>query len=319
MRFVPEDGIPVGELGLAAHLSPKSAQMILKRLSEWWGYLVVGPDPAGTRAKPPPSARLVLPTAAGRQAQNLWALLTSVVEDRWRARFGGKEVERLIASLVDIISHFDIEFPPYLPVGEPSFEPRRAGQRDEEANLTLPSLMSKVLMAFALDFKSRSDLSLGIYTSRSVSRLEVCANILRALDDDGIHVADVPALTGVAKMTTDNWLSSLEKHRYALVGPEGQSSRYRVVHLTPEGRKARDAYRLWAATVEQRWKDRFGARTLGLLRGSAEQLASGTGPQSRLWRGIEPYPDGWRAHLPRPETLPHFPVISARGGFPDGS
>ena len=30
-------------------------------------------------------------------------------------------------------------------------------------------------------------------------------------------------------------------------------------------------------------------------------------------------PDCWRARLPRPDTLPHHPVISHRGGYPDGS
>ncbi len=32
-----------------------------------------------------------------------------------------------------------------------------------------------------------------------------------------------------------------------------------------------------------------------------------------------PYPDGWRAQVSRPEVLPDYPVVSMRGGFPDGS
>ncbi len=32
-----------------------------------------------------------------------------------------------------------------------------------------------------------------------------------------------------------------------------------------------------------------------------------------------PYPDGWRAKVPKPATLPHFPMVLHRGGFPDGS
>ena len=37
-----------------------------------------------------------------------------------------------------------------------------------------------------------------------------------------------------------------------------------------------------------------------------------------LFRSLEPYQDGWRAAKPKPETLPHFPMV-LRGGFPDGS
>jgi len=38
-----------------------------------------------------------------------------------------------------------------------------------------------------------------------------------------------------------------------------------------------------------------------------------------LRSGTAPYPDGWRAKVARPATLPHYPVISPRGGFPYGS
>ena len=50
MRFVPEDGIPAGELARRACLSAKSAQMVLKRMSTWWGYLVVVPAGPGREA-----------------------------------------------------------------------------------------------------------------------------------------------------------------------------------------------------------------------------------------------------------------------------
>ena len=35
--------------------------------------------------------------------------------------------------------------------------------------------------------------------------------------------------------------------------------------------------------------------------------------------GLQPYPDGWRAKVRAPETLPHHPMVLHRGGFPDGS
>ena len=36
-------------------------------------------------------------------------------------------------------------------------------------------------------------------------------------------------------------------------------------------------------------------------------------------RGLEPYPDNWRADVRPPQALPHYPMVLHRGGFPDGS
>jgi len=131
---------------------------------------------------------------------------------------------------------------------------------------------------------------------------------------------DLPALTGVAKMTIDNWLGILAKRGYAVVGPGRAGSRARMAALTPKGRRAQDTYRRWIATFGQRWDARFGEAPMRALRESADWLTGAPGPdQSPLWPGLEPYPDGWRAALPQPRALPHYPVISARGGFPDGN
>ena len=55
----------------------------------------------------------------------------------------------------------------------------------------------------------------------------------------------------------------------------------------------------------------------GALRASLEPLAAGRPPV--LSGGLEPYPDNWRASVRRPATLPHFPMVLHRGGYPDGS
>jgi hypothetical protein len=93
-----------------------------------------------------------------------------------------------------------------------------------------------------------------------------------------------------------------------------------VLVLTPKGRKAQDKYRqlLWA--MEERWQARFGEQAIGRLGELLEQLAVGPAEQqSPLFRGLEPYPESWRASVPRPEVLPHYPMVLHRGGFPDGS
>ena len=40
---------------------------------------------------------------------------------------------------------------------------------------------------------------------------------------------------------------------------------------------------------------------------------------SPLGPGLEPYPDNWRADVRAPRTLPHYPMVLHRGGYPDGS
>jgi hypothetical protein len=133
-----------------------------------------------------------------------------------------------------------------------------------------------------------------------------------------VRVADVPALTGVAKMAADNWLGSLDEHGYLTIGPDPAASRFRVARLTARGSAARDSYFRWAQEAKPHFLER-NPPGVPDLRNSAERLVTGPGQDSPLRRGVEPYPDGWRAQVPRPSTLPHYPVVSHRGGFPDGS
>lgn len=320
LRYVPADGIPVRELVRRSRLSAKSMQTIIKRMSAWWGYLAVAPDPADGRPKPPKRDWLVHPTAAGQQAQQLWEPITGVITGRWRSRFGEQEIAELAGALERVVSQSGTAMPDYLPLGEPRLRP--AGDGDDHPDGlagTLPALLSKALLTFALDFEPVSDLSLGIYTDGGPARLAISAGLLRVLDGDGVRTASLPALTGLARMTVDNWLGALEQHRYLEVGPDPGGSRFKVARLTGRGHAARDTYLRWAAGTGQDWADRFGAEPVHALRAAAARLADGPAPVEPLWRGLEPYPGGWRAQV-RPLTeLPHYPAVSIRGGFPDGS
>jgi DNA-binding MarR family transcriptional regulator len=295
LRFVPADGIAAGELARRARLDGHSMDLVLTRMSRWWGYLTVAPGAA--------AGRVVAPTRAGRQAQEIWAALPGEVEDRWRARFGRGAVDGLRAALGSAVAQLGTRLPDFLPVGKA----RPADGREDGAGLALPELLSKVLLGLALDFERESRLALGVYTDRGAARLEISANVLRVLDDGGTRVRDIPAAAGVAQMAIGNWLGSLEEHRYLSTGPDPAGGRFRVARLTPRGREARDAYLRWAAADG-------GRPDAAALR---EALAPLDG--DRLRSGTAPYPDGWRAKVARPATLPHYPVISPRGGFPDGS
>lgn len=112
----------------------------------------------------------------------------------------------------------------------------------------------------------------------------------------------------------------LEKKGFAVVEPDASASRTKAARLTPKGQAAKDASRRLLAAVEQRWEARYGMDALRALRESLERLAGeGTAESSPLFQGLEPHPEGWRASVPKPQTLPHFPMVLHRGGFPDGS
>ena len=90
--------------------------------------------------------------------------------------------------------------------------------------------------------------------------------------------------------------------------------------LTPKARLARDSYESLAADIEKDWKERFSAEVVNRPRTLLENIVSGRdGMPSPLLRGLTPYAEGWRARLPPIDGLPHFPMVSHRGGFPDGS
>jgi len=73
-------------------------------------------------------------------------------------------------------------------------------------------------------------------------------------------------------------------------------------------------------TVEARWAEPFGAATIDDVRIALQQVAADPSRgRSPLFAGIEPYPVGWRAAIPPPETLRYFPMVLHRGGYPDGS
>jgi hypothetical protein len=162
MQYVPDEGIAVRELARRARVTDKSMRLVLTRMGSWWGYLVVEP----------PHVRL---TPAGRKAQQVWRPLTATIEDRWLDRHGSRLIGELRASLGALASQIEVDLPDCLPVGEPRLEPAAEAGRGA-AGLALPVLLSRVLLAFALDFNLASDLP-----------LPVSANVLRVLDEEGVR------------------------------------------------------------------------------------------------------------------------------------
>lgn len=308
MRFVNDAGVKVRDLEQLARTQTNLNGMLR------WGYIRLEPDPNDSRPKPPRSAGLIRPTRAGRNAQAIWQPLVAVIENRWRQRFGDGEIDRLRQSLRALVDQFDFELPDCLPIlgyGLVSRERAKLSPRQmtTPSDIALPSLLSKVLLMFAIEFESESGVSLA-----------VSANVLRLTGLDGTRVRDLPRLAGVSKESIGMALTFLTNRGFAKVQPESPGSKVKALALTPKGEVARARYFELLPEIEQRWQERFGKEAIGNLRDSLECIGGdGTAQGSPLFRGLEPYPDGWRAAVAGPETLPHFPMVLHRGGYPDGS
>jgi DNA-binding MarR family transcriptional regulator len=328
LRFVGDGGITVGELTGRARTGTNLAGM------QRWGYITVAPDPADARPKPPPSDWVIHATASGRQAQKIWRPLAGLIEDRWAARFGANNVAALREALRAVAGQLDPALPDCLPIlgyglwstpdhdrSAPAHEApaheapdrgRLATEPDQRTNpaqprADLPVLLSRVLLAFAVEFEYESPVSLAIG-----------ANVLRVLDEHGVRVRDLPGLSGVSKEGISMAMGILAKRGLAFCGPAPDGRRWQVATLTPRGRSVQTKCRERLTEVEQRWQARFGGETITALREALERLVSVPG-RAQLFAGLEPPPGGWRAGVRAKDTLPHYPMVLHRGGFPDGS
>jgi DNA-binding MarR family transcriptional regulator len=312
MQFIDDEGVTVGAIERLARTSTNLNGM------QRWGYIHIAPDPADKRPKPPRSAWLIHATPAGRQAQKIWGPLVGVIEKRWQERFGKDALDRLRESLSALADKLDPDLPDCLPILAYALV-TKLPERTQQASaivaptaisdLPLPALLSRVLLALALDFERNSEVSLAI-----------SANVLRLVGDEGVRLRDLPLISAVSKEAIATSISFLKRHGFATEEPESPGSRVKLLKLTPKGLHARDEYHHRLSAIEQQWRTQCSAKTLDALRKSLEKIVGEpTAESSPLFRGLEPYPEGWRASLPKPKGLPHYPMVLHRGGFPDGS
>ena len=310
LRFLGERGLTVGQLEALARTKTNVDGM------RRWGYLTFGPDPEDPRPKPPQSAWLLRLTSAGRKADATWRPIFDEIEARWRERFGTETVHALRHSLDALAVDPADELPDCLPIfgyGMVSRAPEpKAGAADAPRDRSLRHLLvvqlARVLNAFAIEFDA----------ARGVS-LAVSSNVLRLLDEDIVPLRRLPSESGVSKEAIAMAFGPLRK--LGLIADASEAgARERVIRLTATGAAARDTYFKRLARVEIDWESRYGQPRISELRASLQSLVGdGTSVNSPLFRGLEPYPDGWRASVRRPVTLPHYPMVLHRGGYPDGS
>jgi DNA-binding MarR family transcriptional regulator len=311
MRYAGEQWMPVRELVRLARTESNFDGM------RRWRYIDLQPAPDETRAKPPIGDLLVRATARGWKAREVWQPLDGVIEERWAQRFGGEQVDTLKTSLAGLVAGLGADLPDCMPIlhyGLVTRGPARNGAVPvgaEAAGLSLAALLARPLVAFAIEFETEFE---------PRASLAISANLLRVLDERPVRLQDLPRISGVSKESISMALGVLEKRGLTATDANPGASRGRVVRLTGAGRRARDELQDRTGAVEARWTERFGEGTVEAVRAALEPLAGdpNKGP-SPLFAGLVPYPDGWRASVPKPETLPHFPMVLHRGGYPDGS
>jgi hypothetical protein len=223
MQFVGEEGVGVKELEKFARTQTNLNGMIR------WGYVNV-------------DGGLIRATRKGLKAREVW-----------RQRFGADAIDELRNAL-----WADAELPDCLPIlkyGLFSKGPdcsRRSPA--SSADKPLPTLLSQVLLTFAMEFERESKLSLAI-----------SANVLRVLNETGVRMRDLPILSGVSKEAISMAMGILQKREMAVVEA-------RVVGLTPKGLAAQAAYRTLVAAIEKRWNAVALHKALGRIAGGLEAI-----------------------------------------------
>jgi hypothetical protein len=319
LRYVGEQGIRLKEMARLARTGTNLDGM------RRWGYVYFAPDPADPRPKPPQGDWMVFARSGARVARAAFEPLLPEIEARWADRFGPGKLRELRSALARIAVQLEPGLPDCMPiVGYGLFSegpPARSGAKAKKADpppvesaeeieaLALPALLARVLVAIAREFEQPSTVALGM-----------CANVLRILDERPTTLRDLPELTGISKeyvAVSTGWLA---RHKYAVLGTAPAPEGGKQIRLNEKGLIAQEQYGKSLRAIEKRWAVRLGQDAVSALRESLEPIVGdGTAGKSPLFAGLVPYPEGWRAKVDKPELLPHYPMVTHRGGYPDGS
>ena len=280
LRFL-SDGPTVRTLASRALAANEQVHLALGCL-ERWGFIRLQPgrrpgfgSGRGIRADWPVGL-----TASGEMAVSIWPELLPEIDARWSQRFGG-DTTLLRRSLEAIERRIDLELPEGLPwaiLKLPEFAPRKSPAVDD---LALPVLLSRVLLAFALDFEHHSR-----------TPISICANAIRVLGDEPIPEAEIPKRTGCSEETSGiGW----QLKPYILVERDPARGRGKFVRLSETGMKTQHKYQRLTREIEEAWSERFN--------GAAEQLREALTTllnRSELSEGLKPPPGTSRAGVQTP-------------------
>lgn len=301
LEHLGDDGLTAKELELAARTKTNLNGM------ERWGYVTITREGRDQRVRA---------TAAGRMAQGICRPLLAEIEERWHGRFGAGKIGDLRRALLALVVQFDVDLPDCMPIlgygltTRTKDDDRRPAARplSEHDAPPLPAMLARTLVAFALLFERDSSLSLAIHS-----------DVLRVVPEDGVLLRDLPALGGVSKEAVAGAMKILKQQMLASVGADPRVARVKRVALTTRGRAAQEGYLTRVRAIDTAWRRQFGGQTIDALRRALEDIVRPDAERPPLLEGFAPCPECWRARVPAPVVLPHFPMVLHRGGYPDGA
>ena len=191
----------------------------------------------------------------------------------------------------------------------------------------LPNLLSQALVALTIEFDNEFEHRMPHRTTEGpaagsrrgpwlVSQ-PMWSNFLQFVATDGMVLGQ---LRGHASLVN---LTGLQRWGYIVLEPDAGGP---MVGLGRGGRAARRIWRPLATEIEQRWEARFGPDDIAGLRHSLIGLLDpddprlvGEAPDSPTVGGSGAISRQLAATVRKPDTLPHYPMVLHRGGYPDGS
>jgi DNA-binding MarR family transcriptional regulator len=186
--------------------------------------------------------------------------------------------------------------------------------------LGLSGLLSLTLLELTLEYERRSSLSLAL-----------SENVLRVAGRDPLPVTEVRRRAGISREAVAVAVAYLQRHGLGVVESTPGNGRAKALRLTSKGEHAAAGHAATMAAAEASLAERCGGDALAALQTTLARFATSTeGGRSRLAGGLAPYPEGWRATRPYASqtaamladptgALPHHPLVTHRGGWPDGS
>jgi DNA-binding MarR family transcriptional regulator len=298
MQWVPAggDGITVADL-VATARTPTDLHGMRR-----WGYVEVDGWARSASGRPPLRA-VVRPTGRGARVAAIWDEVPAEAEERWGERHGSVVAELRVA-LGDLAEELDPGLSDTMPIVRHGWatrredEPARRPGPEPIAKLGLDSLLARPLTAFALEYEATGKLSLALG-----------ANLLAVLDTEPTPLRELPDATGIQREQVDNAAGYLERAGLAALVPIPGAKRGKALTLTERGEEARTKAARKLSRLEAAWEDRHGP----VLERVRETVAT-------LDVTFPEHPPGtWRAEAKGLARLPRFPLVTHRGGFPDGA
>jgi hypothetical protein len=289
LALVPEAGIPVTDLSTRAGIRRLDTAGMQR-----WGYVKIEDG-------------MLRLTPGGAAAARIWTPIEDRIERRWRDRFGADVLATLRSSITSSLADLDQVGPNFLPIvrhGLWTTRQLRPDRDPREQSGSLSAVLCRALTVIAVAFERTSPVSIAL-----------AANALRVLDSAGTPMPDVSRRAGIAREITDVSLGYLEKQGLVTIGSDGRT---RVVTPTGAG-----------LAVQELAEERLGElnRRFESVRAPLEAILSNT---DALVDALTPHPEAWRARNPYAAQterlladprarLPRFPIVTHRGGYPDGS